>query len=156
ADPVNGTKTSGWAAMALLWLVLWLTVACAHVWPWERQSGAGAASPQQAQDVRTEAELRRAVADAERFGPNDPRLATSLNALAVFYASHGHPAQAEPLYRRALEIRERALGPAHPDVIASVNNLAGLYALERRFAEAEPLYRRALQINERIDGAEAA
>ena len=66
------------------------------------------------------------------------------------------PAQAEPLYRRALEIRERALGPDHPDVVASLNNLAGLYALEQRYAEAEPLYRRALAINERIDGKDAA
>jgi tetratricopeptide (TPR) repeat protein len=123
---------------------------------WGDRRPESAAAAQQQADARTQAELRRAVADAERFGPDDPRLATSLNALAVFYASHNRPDLAEPLYRRALQIRERALGPNHPDVVRSLNNLAGLYALERRYADAEAVYRRALAINERAAGPDAA
>ena len=42
--------------------------------------------------------------------------ATSLNNLAVLYAAQGRYAEAEPLYKRALGIREKALGPDHPDV----------------------------------------
>lgn len=34
---------------------------------------------------------------------------------------------AEPLHRRALEIRERWLGPEHNDVAFSLNNLALVY-----------------------------
>ena len=33
---------------------------------------------------------------------------------------------AEPLYKRALTIREGTLGPRHPDVAITLNNLAGL------------------------------
>jgi hypothetical protein len=38
-----------------------------------------------------------------------------------------HPGQAEPLFLRALKIREKALGPDHPDTANSLDNLAGLY-----------------------------
>ena len=54
-------------------------------------------------------------------------MATSLNNLAVLYHAQGKYAEAEPLYRRALGIREKALGPEHPDVATSLNNLAELY-----------------------------
>ncbi len=36
-------------------------------------------------------------------------------------------ADAEPLYKRALAMLEKALGPEHPHVAASLNNLAELY-----------------------------
>ena len=39
----------------------------------------------------------------------------------------GRYAEAEPLFKRCLAIREKALGPDHPDVGSSLNNLAGLY-----------------------------
>ena len=53
-------------------------------------------------------------------------------------------AAALPLYRRALESRERVLGKEHPQTLSSVNNLAlCLYALGDA-AAALPLLRRAL------------
>ena len=33
-------------------------------------------------------------------------------------------AEAEPLYQRAITIREKALGPDHPQVATGLNNLA--------------------------------
>ncbi len=51
----------------------------------------------------------------------------SLTNLAILYQTQGRYAEAEPLHRRALAIREKALGPDHPDVAASLNNLASLY-----------------------------
>ncbi len=53
-------------------------------------------------------------------------MATSLNNLAVLYKAQGKYAEAEPLYKRALRIDERALGPDHPDVATDLNNLAVL------------------------------
>ena len=46
---------------------------------------------------------------------------------------------AEPLHKRALEIREKALGPVHPDVASSLNNLASLYKDQGKYEDAEPL-----------------
>ena len=45
----------------------------------------------------------------------------------MLYGEQGRYAEAEPLYKRALAISEKALGPEHPDVASSLNNLAMLY-----------------------------
>jgi tetratricopeptide (TPR) repeat protein len=50
----------------------------------------------------------------ERLGPEHPDVATSLNNLAALYRDQGEYAAAEPLYKRALAIRDKALGPEHP------------------------------------------
>ena len=89
-----------------------------------------------------------------RWGPSTPTWRTSLNNLAELYQAQGRYAEAEPLYRRSLAIREKALGPEHPDVGTSLNNLAELYRAQGRYAEAEPLYRRSLAICEKALGPE--
>ncbi len=102
----------------------------------------------------TEAEklLKLALAEAEKFGSSDPRMATSLNNLAALYDTQGKYDQAEPLYRRSLAIREKALGPDHPDVATSLNNLAALYKTQGKYDQAEPLYKRSLAIKEKALG----
>ena len=72
----------------------------------------------------------------------------------MLYRAQGRLAEAEPLWQRALAIRERALGPDHPDTAQSLNNLAVLYRDQGRLAEAEPLWQRALAIWERALGPE--
>ncbi len=64
----------------------------------------------------------------------------------------GRYAEAEPLYKRALDIREKALGKDHPSTATSLNNLAALYKAQGKYAEAEPLYKRALDITEKALG----
>lgn len=49
-------------------------------------------------------------------GPGSSNVATSLKNLARTYDEQGQYAQAEPLCKRSLAIREKALGPDHPDV----------------------------------------
>jgi tetratricopeptide (TPR) repeat protein len=44
-------------------------------------------------------------------GPEHPDVAQSLNGLAVLYYQQGRYADAEPLYRRALAVRDKALVP---------------------------------------------
>jgi CHAT domain-containing protein/Tfp pilus assembly protein PilF len=119
---------------------------------WQAHDDAGTAAYQRG-DYRTatthfEASLR----EAESFGANDLRLATSLNNLAHMYAAQGLYAEAEPLYRQSLAIAEKTLAPDHPGVGTSLNNLAALYHNQGRYAEAEPLYQRDLAISERALG----
>ena len=71
----------------------------------------------------------------------------------MFYDNQGRYADAEPLYKRALAVREKTLGPDHPDVAQTLNNLALLYYNQGRYAEAEPLYKRALAIYEKALGS---
>ena len=61
----------------------------------------------------------------------------------MLYQSQGRYAEAEPLYQRALAIREKALGPDHPDVGTSLNNLAALYFAQRDWARAADYWRRS-------------
>ena len=69
-------------------------------------------------------------------------------------ASRENTAEAEPLYRRSLAIREEALGPEHPDVAMSLNNLAVLYREQGQYPQAEPLFQRTLEVLEKSLGPE--
>jgi tetratricopeptide (TPR) repeat protein len=70
------------------------------------------------------------------------------------YRDQGKYAAAEPMYRRALAIREKALGPDNPELVPSLDNLAWTCYAQRKFAEAEPLYGRSLLIWEKAVGTE--
>ena len=119
---------------------------------WIEQIGAGVQAFQQGRYAEAEPFLVAAVEEAEAFGPQDSRLAESLNSLAELYRLQGNYAEAEPLYQRSLTIAEQALGPDHPNVGTSLNNLAALYSDQGNYAEAEPLYQRSLTIREQALG----
>ena len=51
----------------------------------------------------------------------------------------GRHAEAEPLYKQAMEILRKALGEGHPHYAISLNNLAELYDAMGRHADAEEL-----------------
>ena len=125
---------------------------------WERQRYSGA-----------EGCYEKALAIRERaFGVGHPVVADSLTTLGCLYATaikkrgpkpiYGNwemapiyfkkelEVDAEPLFLRALEIRERTFGPDHPAVAASLGNLAGLHANRGEFGRARPLAERALAI----------
>ena len=80
------------------------------------------------------------------LGEEHPDVATSLNNLADLYRAQGKYAEAEPLYLRALAIREKQLGAEHPHVANSLNSLAILYQSQGKYTEAEPLYQKAIAI----------
>jgi len=92
--------------------------------------------------------LERLLKMREAEGKNDLDLATVLNEVANCYYFQGRYAEAEPLYKRSLVIKENSLGKDHPSVATTLNNLAGLYRQQGRYAEAEPLYKRSLVIKE--------
>ena len=58
----------------------------------------------------------------------------------------GKYAEAEPLFERALAIKEKALGTEHPDVAAVLENYASLLCKMGKDAEAEELEARASTI----------
>lgn len=79
---------------------------------------------------------------------NYPFTIQTLNNLAVLYGKRGKYKDAEPLCKRALEIREEALGRDHPDVAKQLNNLALLCQNQGKYDEVELYYQRALEIYE--------
>ncbi len=87
---------------------------------WEAQIAAGSKAFQRGDYPEAERQFEPALKTAEGFGPQDPRLARSLNNLALLYYAQGDYAEAEPLYKRALAISEKALGRDHSPIARRV------------------------------------
>jgi tetratricopeptide (TPR) repeat protein len=66
-------------------------------------------------------------------------VASPLNGLAILYKKQGKYTEAEPLYQRALRIREHALGPDHPLTREVVHNYAILLRKMKRKSDATQL-----------------
>jgi hypothetical protein len=75
------------------------------------------------------ARLRRdlevcAVSPSGRTSPHSKAgglyIATCLSNLAFLYRAQGRLAEAEPLYKRALEMQEKGLPAGHPDIANSL------------------------------------
>lgn len=98
--------------------------------------------------------LERLLELREKEGGNDAWLGDALYELALLHKVIEQYAAAEPLYLRAVEVKEKTLGKDHPDVAEVLNGLAGLYIRKGKYGEAEPLYLRALAVKEQAFGKE--
>ncbi|MBM2812740.1 MAG: hypothetical protein HW416_3499, partial [Chloroflexi bacterium] len=78
-----------------------------------------------------------------------PNVGASLVNLALFYRDQGNNAAAEPLYKRALEIYEKALGSGNPRVADTLEGVAELLRKMGRNAEAQRMETRARSIRAR-------
>ena len=77
-----------------------------------------------------------------------------MNNLARMSALQGKYAQAEPLFREALEIQRRVLGPAHTYTLISMESLATMNEVLGRHAQADELFLKALELSRGALGAE--
>lgn len=93
--------------------------------------------------------LKEALSAAEEFGPQDLRVATTLNNLGLLYYNQKRYEEAEPVYNRAIQIRENGLGHEHPQVAISLSNLALLYYAQKKHTKALSLAQDALKIREK-------
>jgi tetratricopeptide (TPR) repeat protein/CHAT domain-containing protein len=113
---------------------------------------------QQASDwVGLERLARAALGTLElAAGPDSTDVGAAASFLGTSLLRQGRYPEAEPQYRRAMDIDEKAYGPEQPDSVASLNNLALLLKMQGRYADAEPMYRSALAIREKTLGASHA
>jgi tetratricopeptide (TPR) repeat protein len=99
--------------------------------------------------------LDRAAARVDTEPKEQPLIEAGLRrTLGEAYLALGDYSTAEPMFRRALEVRERMLGKENRDTIISVHNLALLLEAKGDYAGAESLYRRTLEVQERTLGKE--
>lgn len=94
------------------------------------------------------------LALAKRDGEDSLAYARAANEAASNLNAQGRYAEAEPLYRKGLEIWERVLGTDHPSTATSYNNVATNLMNQERLEEAEPYLRKAVEIIERLLGPE--
>jgi len=83
--------------------------------------------------------LHSAAFELAKAPATDPEDEASRADLAgSLFKAHGKLAEAEQLFRWALEGREGALGPDHKETLATVGNLASLLKAQGKAREAEP------------------
>jgi tetratricopeptide (TPR) repeat protein/DNA-binding XRE family transcriptional regulator len=88
------------------------------------------------------------MAHLEEYDLAFPEAADLLNKAAAYLTAHAQYAQAEPLLKKALAIREQTEQATHPDMAHTLNDLGALYLTQGRFPEAEPLLQEALKIRQ--------
>ena len=99
--------------------------------------------------------LEQALTIGERvFGPEDVRVALTVDYLGVVLADRGDYAGASRQLERALSIRRKQLGPQHEDVAVTLAELGRVYQDEGLNQRAEPLHREALAIRRKVLGSE--
>ena len=88
------------------------------------------------------------------MGPEHPLSGIGMNNLALLYRTMGRLAEAETLYKRALEILEKGAGDNSTFTAICLYSLAEIYQQQQRDAEAGPLFQRALEIRLKVLGRE--
>ena len=83
---------------------------------------------------------------------DDAMAMDAMDMLGDLYFDQGRLKEAEAMYQRALEGKEKALGPDHTSTLNTVNNLGLLYAGQGRLKEADAMYQRALEGKEKAFG----
>ena len=78
-----------------------------------------------------------------------------MHYLAGLIMRLGNLAEAEKLYRQALEIRIKNHGENHADVSATMTNVALLEQAKKNYSRAEELFRRVIKINESLHGLDS-
>jgi len=110
---------------------------------WERYNVAGQQAMAQGKQGEAEKHFQLAVAEAEKMGEKDPKLATSLNNLANCLRAQGRYEEADPAYKRAIMAKEKSDGPFSEGLVSILENYATMLRACNREAEAEKHAKRA-------------
>jgi tetratricopeptide (TPR) repeat protein len=96
-------------------------------------------------------------ADTQQFGAESPRIANDLLYLAWLYRDQvqSQITEAEPLFERALTIREKSLGPDAPQVAEVMSDEALLYFYQGKSEQGVSIALRALAIQKRAAGPDS-
>lgn len=119
---------------------------------WKRYWKAGVKAFEAGDYEKAQLLFSEATREARRFGETDPRFAACLNNLAMTFDMLGETAQAEAVYRRAIEADAKALEIGYGGFVTSLTNLAQMLADDDRIAEAIKLYDRAIAFLEALHG----
>jgi tetratricopeptide (TPR) repeat protein len=103
--------------------------------------------------ARARETLERAADLETRLGADQVNIARVWINLGMVHQSEQHWDEAETMFRKALDARERTLGSSHREVAVALNNLGVLLQTRKRFDEAGPLLERAVHILEASLGA---
>jgi len=90
---------------------------------------------------QAEQQYRRAVELYDAIDPRGAETAIALNSLGIVLHEQGRPAEAEPLYRRALAIHRARPGDERPSTLTVLSNLSTVIMDQGKVAEAVAILR---------------
>ncbi len=109
----------------------------------------------QADDYATaELVLLQKLREAEARGQSDSDLAATLHDVGELYRVHGHLAEAEPYFWRALPVWATSVGAMDPRMAMSLSSLALVFETKKEYTKAVPLVKQALTIREEALGVD--
>ncbi|MBS1956942.1 MAG: tetratricopeptide repeat-containing protein [Cyanobacteria bacterium SZAS-4] len=111
---------------------------------WTKYSTDGAKFYEQANWGSAERSFKLALKEADSFGDKDLRLASSLTNLGVLYNFRGQSTKAEPLFERAVAIKQKALGGDNPEVVATVGKMCHFYLKSGNYMKGDALSNKIL------------
>jgi tetratricopeptide (TPR) repeat protein len=112
---------------------------------------AAALSEQQKYDQAKDLLAQVLLNQEKLFGPNSPKLAVTLNNLAMTYSKRKQYADAEPYLKRSLQVAEAGKPQDIAGAADASANLAGLYAHMGNKAAAENYYKKAIDYSKSIN-----
>ncbi|MDZ4832401.1 MAG: tetratricopeptide repeat-containing protein [Candidatus Melainabacteria bacterium] len=115
---------------------------------WEKHTQTGADAFRENRFGEAERAFQASITEAKAFGEHDMRLATSLTNLGVLYNSRGQFDKAEPLFERAVTIKQKALGPFNVEVADSAARLCQFYMKRKKYEKADPICHKITQYGE--------
>lgn len=116
---------------------------------WNKYTESGARAFEANNFGQAEKMFQLALKEAEKFGPNDIRLATSLTNVGVIHNFRGNPGKAEPLFEHAIKIKQKVLGPDNPDVVSAVCKLCQFYIGRGNYAKSDNLAQKIITFGNR-------
>jgi tetratricopeptide (TPR) repeat protein len=142
-----------WILVTALALASWSGLAAQET-PWEKATKAGNQLIKQERYAEAENSYLEALAEAEKPGVQDRRLADSLNNLAALYRNQGNYTEALRLLQRSLPIWDTIRETNPTDLATVLDDLAFVCLNQRLYDQAEAHYRRSLGIREKALGPE--
>lgn len=119
---------------------------------WSKHIQAGREHLNAQRYAEAEKELQAAVAEAEKGGVEDRRLAATLYNLGHVYAKQKDYEKAEATYKRSLTICEKICGDKDKEVLRTMTSLAKLYTEEKKYDQAEPLFKHVVDVQQKALG----
>lgn len=119
---------------------------------WNTYTDFGAMAFEKGDYELAEKMFEAALEAAQQLGPDDARLASSFNNLALVYQRQGQKLKATTLYKRALSMYDRTRGTGRRHLACTLDNLADLHFKAGDYVKARAFYRKVLTIFEQLFG----
>jgi hypothetical protein len=113
---------------------------------------AGANGSSRELEMELQQRMRYVLDELNRSGASQAELIAWLRAMAQLYLEMDLFTEAEPLYKRVVELKELSLGPIHQDLADFLDEMAFSYSAHAKYRQAEELFQRAIKIRESLHG----